>query len=83
MSAAGFVDVTVQEYRLPIGPWPKDEGLRKSGLLNLMAMQEGLHGISAAMFTRSLKWSTEEMEVLLAKVRAEWNDRRVHSWWPM
>ena len=27
IKAAGFVNVNVQKYRLPIGPWPKDKHL--------------------------------------------------------
>jgi hypothetical protein len=51
MEDAGFVDVTVKEYKLPIGAWPADQTLRDAGMLALGAMIEGLHGISAAVFT--------------------------------
>ena len=36
-----------------------------------------------ALFTRGLNWSAEQVEVFLAQVRAEMNDRNIHTWWPM
>ncbi len=83
MEDAGFIDVTVKNYKLPIGPWPVDKRLRYAGSLALGAMIDGIHGISAAVFSRSLKWSPEEMEVFLAQVRNEWRQKTVHSYWPM
>lgn len=50
---------------------------------NLENITSGLHGLSAAVYTRVLGWSHEEMEVLLAKVRRELKDTRIHSYWPM
>lgn len=83
MEKAGFEDVRVLEYKLPIGLWPQDPKLREAGKYSLVAMLDGLHGISVAIFTRFLNWQVEELEVLLAGVRAEWKRRRVHSYWPM
>jgi hypothetical protein len=36
-----------------------------------------------ALFNRALGWTPEEIEVFLIKVRAEMNDRSVHTWWPV
>jgi hypothetical protein len=83
MKEAGFVDVTVKEFKLPIGLWPVEPGLREAGKFALGSMLAGLHGISLAIFTRFLKWDVEEMEVLLERVRNEWKLRAVHSYWPV
>ena len=83
MEEAGFVDVTIRNFKLPIGPWPADEKLRDAGQFALLAMLEGLFGISVAIFTRFLNWEISELEVLLAIVRAEWRKRKVHSYWPV
>jgi hypothetical protein len=83
MKAAGFVDVRVQEYKLPIGLWPAEPRMREAGKFALGSMLHGLHGISLAIFTRFLKWDVKEMEVLLERVKAEWRMRRIHSYWPM
>lgn len=43
----------------------------------------GLEGLSAAVYTRVLGWSKEELDVLLAGVRNEMKDTKIHSYWPM
>lgn len=83
MKEAGFVDVTVQEFKLPIGLWPAELRLREAGKFALGSMLAGLHGISLAIFTRFLKWDVEEMEVLLENVRKELRLRAVHGYWPV
>jgi hypothetical protein len=83
MKSAGFEDVTVHEFKLPIGLWPQKPQLQEAGKFALVAMLEGLQGISLAIFTRFLGWDVLEMEVLLAKVRREWLMKRVKSYWPM
>jgi len=83
MEEAGFKDVTVLEMKLPIGLWPADARLREAGKYALGAMFYGLQGISLAVFTRFLGWEVQEMEVLLAQVRKEWRQRRIHSYWPI
>jgi hypothetical protein len=83
MKEAGFVDITIREFKLPIGLWPVEPRLREAGKFALGSMLAGLHGISLAIFTRFLKWNVEEMEVLLESVRGELKLRAVHSYWPM
>lgn len=83
MEEAGFTDITVIDLKLPIGMWAKDPTLKEAGKFALVAMLDGLQGLSLAIFTRYLKWEVEEVEVLLARVRNEWKLRRVHSYWPM
>lgn len=82
MEAAGFVEVKAISLKLPLGMWPADPRLRESGKFGLAAMLQGLKGISLAIFTRFLGWQVDEMDILLAQVRAEWRQRRIHSYWP-
>jgi hypothetical protein len=44
---------------------------------------KGLHGLSAALFTRGLGWTAAELEVFLADVRKEMSDTKIHAWVPM
>lgn len=83
MRRVGYVDVEVKEFRLPIGPWPKDKRLQDAGLLQLSAMLEGIEGLSLRLFTNYSNWTIEELHVLLAKVRAELKSRGLHSYWPV
>jgi hypothetical protein len=73
MRNAGFVDVVVRPFKLPLGPWPKDKRLKRGGSAQLVALYEGLQSISLALFTRCLDWSPEGVEVFLAQVRKDMN----------
>jgi hypothetical protein len=83
MISVGFEDVTIREFKLPIGLWSEDRELQEAGKLALGAMLYGLHGISVAIFTRLLMWDVGRMEILLAQVRREWRMKRVRSYWPV
>lgn len=80
---AGFIDVTVREYKLPIGPWPKQKRLRDAGLLQLSAMLEGIEGLSLRLLKFYDGWTLDELKVLLAKVRTELKDPGCHGYWPL
>ena len=83
MTAAGFINVTVRPYKMPVGPWPKDRRLREAGVFNLVGMTDGLTGLSLRVFVEMLGWSVEEMEVLLMQVRSEWRQKGIHCYLPM
>lgn len=83
MREAGFINVRMTFFRMPIGPWPRDDKFKQAGLFNLVALNEGLSGLSQRVFTKALGWSIEEMEVLLMQVRNEGQNRRIHTYFPM
>jgi len=83
LERVGFVDVTVREFKLPIGPWPKQKRLRDAGLLQLSAMLDSLEGLSLRLFKFYEGWSMDELHVLLAKVRTELRDPGCHAYWPL
>ena len=82
MRAAGFVNVKISEYKMPIGPWPKDKQLKEAGAYGLVALLDGMQGLSLKIFTDCLGWSNVELEVFLAQVRTELKSKSVHSYWP-
>ncbi len=83
MVTAGFTNVEIRRYKMPIGLWPKDKRLREAGHFNLVGMTDGLTGLSVKVFTQMLGWSTEEMELLLMQVRSEWRRKGIHCYLPM
>jgi hypothetical protein len=83
LTAAGFVDITVHEFKLPAGPWPKQKKLRDAGLLQLSAMIDGIEGLSLRLLKFYDGWSLDELKVLLAKVRTELRDPGCHAYWPL
>ncbi|KAI4101255.1 MAG: hypothetical protein LQ339_005182 [Xanthoria mediterranea] len=82
MVGAGFVDVVVKEFKTPIGQWPKDPKMRETGAFQLVAMLEGIGGLTMALWTRLLGWKKDDVEEELVKVRKEMESTSVHSYWP-
>ena len=66
--------------QVPIGPWAKDEKPKELGRWNLLAALDSLAPYTLRLFTHSLGWRKEEMEVFIAKVRKELRDRNIHSY---
>ena len=79
MQAAGFEGVAHEKFRLPIGPWPKDKHLKTIGAWNLVQLEDGLEGFTLRLFTQHLDWKREEVDVMLAKVRKDLRDPRIHA----
>jgi SAM-dependent methyltransferase len=42
MEDAGFVNVVTKEYKIPLGPWPKDPHMKEIGRYNLLNMLEAV-----------------------------------------
>lgn len=83
MRAAGFINVVVRKFKIPIGVWPADEKMREVGCAQLITMLEGLEGLTIAFWVGMLGWKPEEVSVFLAMVRNEFKSRKVHSYWPV
>ena len=82
MRDAGFINTQVLRFKGPIGPWPKDKMLREAGLYNLVAMLDGLDGLSARAFQGALGWSVEQFNVFNALTRTDLKRKHVHHYWP-
>ena len=79
MKDAGFVNVVHERFRLPIGPWPKDKQMKTIGAWNLVQLEDGLEGFTLRLFTQHLGWTKPEVDVMLAKVRKDLRDPRIHA----
>lgn len=83
MEQAGFINITRLNFKLPIGPWPKDENLRQAGLFSLVTQLEGYHGLSAKIFLDLLGYTVDQLEILLMECRQEIKTKAIHSYWPV
>jgi len=83
MEAAGFVNVTQRVYKWPMNTWPRDKKYKELGMWAEQNLLNGLYAFSAALFTRALGWSPEELELFLVDVRKNVRDRSIHSYWPI
>jgi len=57
---AGFVDVKEVVFRVPIGGWAKDPKLKETGRYYGLSLEEGVEGISLAIFTRLARMSYQQ-----------------------
>lgn len=71
MTDAGFVDVAEKKVKAPLHRWPKDENLRRVGLLLQAAFDASLDGFGTFLFTQVLGLSREEVVVLTWEMRQE------------
>jgi len=83
MTEAGFENIVVREFKLPVGPWPADSRLKEIGRFQLVAMLEGIYGLTIALWTRFLGWNAQEVELFLALVRNEFKSIKVDCYWPL
>lgn len=75
---AGFEDVHDVIRKLPIGTWPKDQKLKELGGYQLVQMLDGIESYTMALLMRVQGWSLEEVQILLAKARAELRNKENH-----
>ncbi|KAI9737611.1 MAG: hypothetical protein M1818_005615 [Claussenomyces sp. TS43310] len=81
MRKAGFVDITVKEFKAPIGPWMKSQ--INSGILSLNCLVEHLEGFSNRIFTEKLGMTNDEMKAVVRPAVREWRNKSVHTYWPL
>ncbi|KAK6220117.1 UMTA methyltransferase [Colletotrichum tabaci] len=74
----GFNHIAHQKFKMPLGPWPKEQYYKDLGLLNLAQILKGLEGGSMRLFCGVLGWTTEEVLELLAGVRQELKSNQLH-----
>ncbi|RDW85977.1 S-adenosyl-L-methionine-dependent methyltransferase-10 [Coleophoma crateriformis] len=80
---AGFTNIEHKVYKIPLGPWPADKHLKMLGAYNYLMLMQGIEAFSLRLFINVLKWSYEEVQVLLTKVRNDLKDRRIHAYTEM
>ncbi|KAM5345069.1 hypothetical protein ACJ41O_010931 [Fusarium nematophilum] len=83
MEEAGFEGVLERHYKWPLNSWPRDPHYKELGVWTFANLDNGLEGLTLALFTRALKWTKEETMVFCAEVRRNLRDLRVHAYLPV
>ena len=83
MKDVGFENVVRVDFKWPQNSWPRDKHLKDLGRWHLINVLDGLSGFTMRPFTQILGMQTEEVEVLLAQVRKDIKNTRIHSYWPV
>lgn len=71
MQEVGFVNVTDDSYKCPVGSWPKSPRLKEIGRVSKITLYEAVEPYTLALFTRVLGWSGEDAQKYVDKVRAD------------
>ncbi|KAF4153281.1 hypothetical protein CNMCM6069_001044 [Aspergillus lentulus] len=71
MQEVGFVNVTDDSYKCPVGSWPKSPRLKEIGRVGKITLYEAVEPYTLALFTRVLGWSGEDAQEYVNKVRAD------------
>ncbi|KAL2223280.1 S-adenosyl-L-methionine-dependent methyltransferase [Thermoascus aurantiacus ATCC 26904] len=76
---AGFVDIHIQKYQIPMGTWPKDKHYKLLGTWNLMQAETGFEAGAMAVLTRYEGWSKDEVSILVARTKNDAKNRAIHG----
>jgi SAM-dependent methyltransferase len=76
--SAGFLNVTEQKFKLPVGNWPRDSRLKEIGTLMSVNFIEGVEAFTAVLFKDVLGWKEEEVRTLNSGVRSEARNKNIH-----
>ena len=81
--AAGFVNMHVQEYKVPFGEWTKNPLLKEAGRFNKLQFEEGMEGFCMHILTNfglPVPWSKEKVDSYVEQFRRELNSGW-HVYW--
>jgi len=81
MEEIGLVNVQEVVHKWPSNSWPKEPKYKTLGAWQMVNVLNGMHGFTAALFTRVLGWSMEEVDVLLADVKKDMLNTAMHAYW--
>jgi hypothetical protein len=77
LQAAGFVDIHSKWSNWPVGPWAKHKKNKELGRLAFVNFCDGLTNMPP-LFEKFLGYTAEEAQVMIAEVRKEFRDQKVH-----
>ncbi|KAH8714422.1 S-adenosyl-L-methionine-dependent methyltransferase [Ilyonectria robusta] len=78
--AAGFEDVNVVNYKLPVGGWPKDSKLAEVGNFVKLTMENDIEGYTLLLWHNVLNWPKDEYQIFLMGMRQALRNRKMHAY---
>lgn len=80
MEEAGFVDVVVQQFKMPWGPWPKKKNIKHLGAIIAETTRTGIEAYGLQAFTKILGWTEEKSKQLFADAYKDLFNPKIHSY---
>jgi hypothetical protein len=80
MENAGFVDLHEEIYKVPIGPWAKGKRNKELGMYYRAQFVDAVEPFTMALFTRVLKYTAEEAQIVVARVKKDLINPNLHMY---
>jgi hypothetical protein len=80
MEKVGFVDVVETKIEWPIGTWAKSRYHKMIGAWFQKDLLSGVEGMCMGLFTRVLTMEKEKVDELVADVKRDMQDKRIHCY---
>ncbi|KAK3342161.1 S-adenosyl-L-methionine-dependent methyltransferase [Lasiosphaeria hispida] len=80
MEAAGFSDLQVVDFKVPMGGWPRDPRLAEVGRISHIALETDIEGYTMMLWHHVLQWPLDGYHPFLDGVRKTLRDKRTHAY---
>ncbi|RGP75400.1 hypothetical protein FSPOR_756 [Fusarium sporotrichioides] len=80
ITEAGFTEVRIFDYKLPVGGWPNNRKLAETGEFVRLTMENDLEGYTFYNWHNVLNWPREEYTQFLASMLKALSNRRLHGY---
>ncbi|KAF5004744.1 hypothetical protein FDECE_8770 [Fusarium decemcellulare] len=77
---AGFTDIKVVDYKLPVGGWPRNPELAQVGQFVKLTLENDLEGYTLLLWHNVLNWPKDNYQLFLMGMRRALRNRKIHSY---
>ncbi|QPC64428.1 hypothetical protein HYE67_006659 [Fusarium culmorum] len=77
---AGFEEIRIIDYKLPVGDWPKDPKLREVGKFVRACLENDIEGYTLMMWQDVLQWPKDEYQMFLLSIRKAMRNPKIHTY---
>ncbi|KAK0737930.1 S-adenosyl-L-methionine-dependent methyltransferase [Schizothecium vesticola] len=83
MLQAGFDTPVVDNFKIPISPWPEDKKWREVGRCYQMTMEQDVEGYVLYMFSSVMGWTADKVNVYIEELLSEIRDGTIHGYFDL
>ncbi|CAF3460849.1 unnamed protein product [Fusarium graminearum] len=80
LGEAGFVDLQVTDFKVPVGGWAKDTNLQRIGQFHRAGIENDLQGYTLMTWQKVFGSPGEEYQLFLKQMRQALRDKNVHGY---
>ncbi|KAF5233563.1 hypothetical protein FAUST_8107 [Fusarium austroamericanum] len=80
LGEAGFVDLQVTDFKVPVGGWAKDTNLQRVGQFHRAGIENDLQGYTLMTWQKVFGSPGEEYQLFLMQMRQALRDKNVHGY---